>query len=257
MKDLPPFGWVASDIRTSAPERADDLTRDGRMTFTSAVTRRDGTRVPTQVSVNRVDTSLGPIAITVIRDDSERVAAREALERRARHDPLTELINRVHFEERLEDAVARGRQADEVFALAYIDLDGFKPVNDCFGHAAGDAVLAEIARRLRSAVRPQDCVARLGGDEFAVMLPRVASRPELSAVANRLIGAIDAPISVDGHQVAVRGSVGLSLFDPETDTSDSLVLRADEAMYRAKRDSRRRWHIDGEATGEDRDARAD
>lgn len=244
MQAMPPFGWVAPDIRARAPERLGELTRDGRMMFVSAVCRCDGVRVPTQVSVRLVETSVGPMAITVIRDDSERVAAREALERRARHDPLTELMNRVYFDEELDAAVTSGRRLGEVFALAYIDLDGFKPVNDRFGHAVGDAVLAEVARRLVAAVRPQDSVARLGGDEFGVIIPRVSAQEELSSIANRLLDAIDAPMEVSGHSIAVRGSVGLSWFDPATDTSDSLMLRADRAMYSAKRDSRRRWRID-------------
>jgi diguanylate cyclase (GGDEF)-like protein len=179
--------------------------------------------------------------IAVIRNISARVENRIALEHLAYHDGLTNLSNRIHLEDRLSIALADARRYGDDLAMAYIDLDRFKPVNDRYGHAAGDDVLVEVAHRLRAGVREQDTVARLGGDEFVALFPRLASHTEAEAICERLVERIMEPMIIDGHVILVEASIGLARFDSETDDARSLLVKADIAMYSAKLDPAHRW----------------
>ena len=158
--------------------------------------------------------------VLTIRDDE----ARHALRRRASHDPLTGLANRALLHERIA-------AADGEVALLYLDLDGFKPVNDRLGHAAGDEVLRLVARRLEGCVRAGDTVARLGGDEFALLVSDGAEE-----VAERVRVAFDDPFTVDGHRLPVGASVGVATGAAD---ADALLAAADRAMYAVKRHARR------------------
>jgi diguanylate cyclase (GGDEF)-like protein/PAS domain S-box-containing protein len=239
--DLPPYGWLAHTQLQDAPRRIERLLAEGELTFESGARRRDGSSIPTEVRVRRVDTPLGPMLVAVIRDISKRVEARAALEHLAYHDALTGLSNRIHLEDRLALAIADARRYPEELAMAYVDLDRFKPVNDRYGHAAGDDVLVEIGRRLRDGVREQDTVARLGGDEFVVLFPRLTSRTEVEAISQRLVERIEEPIAEGEHVISVRGSIGLAIFDPAVDDARSLLVKADIAMYSAKLDLEHPW----------------
>ena len=150
----------------------------------------------------------------------------------ARHDLLTNLPNRGLLLDRVEHALQLSRRRGSRVALLFVDLDGFKPVNDRFGHAAGDAVLIDFAQRLTTCVRASDTVARLGGDEFAILLEDV--RPiEVDSAAERILKALSAGAHVAGHQLSLSASVGVAFGEP-TDTSESLLRNADLAMYEAK-----------------------
>ena len=167
--------------------------------------------------------------------NSELQVANAALKQRALTDPLTGLPNRVLFEDRLAQACKHhGRDATARFAVLFIDLDGFKPVNDVLGHAAGDHVLQEAALRLRIAGRDNDTVARIGGDEFLLLAEGIAGTAEATALADRLIKRLSRPFEVDGRRVHVSASVGVVLY-PEHGQREQLVTRADAAMYAAKR----------------------
>ncbi len=166
---------------------------------------------------------------------SRRKMAEQILERKATHDPLTGLANRALFAERFAAAVARRspRTPAAPVGVLYLDLDGFKPVNDTYGHAAGDDVLQNVASRLTAQTRPQDTVARLGGDEFAVLAPRT-SAAQLEVLAERLAVELQIPHLVHGQDVVVGASIGTDLAGVEDDVSTSLS-RADQAMYAVKR----------------------
>jgi len=169
-------------------------------------------------------------------------SANEELRRRAFQDPLTGLPNRMLFEDRLAHALQRHARAAEQIsertlgkvAVLFVDLDGFKPVNDSMGHAAGDTVLNEAARRLREAARDADTVARIGGDEFVLLMEDVSSVADCASLARRLIAALTAPLEVAGRRVALSGSVGIAIY-PDHGDADKLLLNADAAMYTAKR----------------------
>jgi len=240
---LPPYAWIAPSQLQGAPRRIEHILAEGMLTFESAARRRDGSLIPTEVRTRRIDTPLGPMLIAVIRDISERLKSRSALEHLAYHDGLTGVSNRVHLEERLAMAIADARRYGDQLAMAYIDLDHFKPVNDRFGHAAGDDVLTQVAQRLREGVREQDTVARLGGDEFVVLFPRLSSQQEVEAISQRLVERVMEPILVDEHRITVAASVGIAVFDPAVDDSRSLLVKADIAMYSAKLDSERPWLV--------------
>jgi diguanylate cyclase (GGDEF)-like protein len=165
-------------------------------------------------------------------------AARQELHERmahdAFHDPLTLLPNRRYLLDELERAVTRARRQHRVAALLFIDLDGFKRVNDSLGHEAGDALLQRVSERFARTVRQSDLLARLGGDEFAVVLD-AENRTSAAALGERLIEAIRTPL-IDGHaDMLVSASIGIALFPEDAPDSSALLARADQAMYQAKR----------------------
>jgi diguanylate cyclase (GGDEF)-like protein/PAS domain S-box-containing protein len=154
----------------------------------------------------------------------------------ALHDSLTGLPNRTLFMDRLEQAVVRSKRTGLHTALLYIDLDGFKPVNDQYGHEAGDAVLIQVATRVRGCLREQDTAARMGGDEFTAVLQDVEDEDAARAVADRVLQALEAPYALPGHQVRVGASIGVCFCPARGCHIDRVIKAADEAMYRAKRD---------------------
>ena len=168
--------------------------------------------------------------------------ANEELRRRALLDALTELPNRLLFEDRLNHAVARcardrervREQQPEKLAVLFIDLDGFKPVNDSFGHTAGDLVLKEVALRLRAAARACDTPARVGGDEFLLLMEDVAGLADGVAAARRLVEVLAQPFDIAGRQMRITASIGVVVY-PDHGSKDKLVAHADAAMYAAKR----------------------
>ena len=166
--------------------------------------------------------------------ESER-ALREELAHRAHHDDLTGLGNRALFFDRLEHALALARRESTDTALLYLDLDGFKAVNDELGHGAGDELLRTIAVRLRAQVRAADTVARIGGDEFVLILEATAGE-EARTVAGQVRGALEAPVDLPGGQVVPRASVGLAVTRAGRADADGLLNDADQDMYRAKVD---------------------
>jgi diguanylate cyclase (GGDEF)-like protein len=154
-------------------------------------------------------------------------------EEQAFRDSLTRLPNRALFQDRVEHAIARAGRRPGVLAVLFVDLDGFKGVNDTLGHGAGDELLREVAERLRGSVRPADTVARLGGDEFAILLEDVKSQDEATAVARRIIDATAVPFVISGRDTTVSASVGVAFNTPAT-TTDELLRNADVAMYAVK-----------------------
>lgn len=162
------------------------------------------------------------------------------LHERATHDKLTGLANRAALDEYFSRAVARARRSNEIIAVVYADLDGFKPVNDAHGHAAGDEVLKEVARRLQLAVRGHDVVARLGGDEFVIVQTAISDAGDVEALTERISRFLDKPIALStGGGVTVGASIGIGLFPKEGDDLQRLLQVADAAMYRDKRLRRR------------------
>lgn len=180
--------------------------------------------------------------ITVLRQHEARLAFL------AYHDALTKLANRTRFMEALGDAIQRGERYRHFLAVLFIDLDGFKAVNDSHGHEAGDRLLKGVARRLKKGLRRSDIVARLGGDEFAIILDQLKDPRDAATAAGKILGDLSAPIQVNGHTVEVSASIGIACYPRDGTDADTLLKTADTAMYWAKRSGRNRFcfHVDGD-----------
>ncbi|PIF90875.1 diguanylate cyclase/phosphodiesterase with PAS/PAC sensor(s) [Acidovorax sp. 62] len=165
------------------------------------------------------------------------------LQKLAHFDALTGLPNRVLLARKLQEAMASARAQGSLLGVAYLDLDGFKPVNDRFGHGAGDRLLVAVAGRLTRALRPEDCVARLGGDEFVILLPHLASGCDCEARLTRVMDSVAAPYPLDAERVVVTASIGYTLFPSDDADADTLLRHADQAMYAAKQAGRNRFHL--------------
>ena len=180
--------------------------------------------------------------LAVQQDISEKKRLEEEIHYLAYHDPLTQLPNRMLFRDRVQQAIAQAHRAQGKLALMFIDLDGFKAVNDMFGHNNGDSMLVQVAERMRLCVRAGDTVARLGGDEFTVLLREVKNRESLERVAQKLLSFAVQPYDLDCDQpVSVSFSIGISLYPEDGDNFDALLSHADQAMYEAKQGGKNRY----------------
>ncbi|HET8629755.1 MAG TPA: EAL domain-containing protein [Thermomicrobiales bacterium] len=178
--------------------------------------------------------SVGGIVLNA-RDITERTRLEAQLRHQAFHDALTGLANRALFVDRLGHALARAGRHGERIAVLYVDLDRFKVVNDSLGHPAGDALLGEVAQRLRRCLRAEDTLARLGGDEFTILVEELADGSQAARIAGRIAEEFAAPCAVAGQEVFVAASVGIALNTPDHAGAEDLLRDADIALYRAKR----------------------
>lgn len=221
--------------------RMGDFTLRGGGTFTdeSPITWRmrhpDGSsRFIESVGIDRTDDrSVNGIVINS-RDVTDRHEMELMLEHRAFHDTLTDLANRALFENRVEHALDMIPRKESSVAVLLIDLDDFKTVNDSLGHQAGDAMIVEVADRLRSTLRSSDTAARLGGDEFAVLIESCSGDEEIEGLANRIAGLIGRPMSIEGHELLIQSSIGVAVASSPGATASSMLRDADVAMYAAK-----------------------
>jgi len=195
--------------------------------------------------------------IFVVRDESQNVThyvglfsditqakeQQQNLEHMAYHDPLTQLPNRALLSDRLQQALARAERSDELLAICYFDLDGFKPVNDTLGHEAGDRLLVQLAARLRTCLRESDTIARLGGDEFAMLLCGLQSTGECQQTLDRLLNAIKSPYLISGETINISASIGYTIFPFDQSEPDTLLRHADHAMYQAKVNGGSRYYL--------------
>ncbi len=176
-------------------------------------------------------------------DITERKLAEIRIREASQHDSLTGLPNRELLFEYAEYLLAQARRVNANSAVLFIDLDRFKPINDLYGHEAGDKVLQEIARRLQACTRKEDVVSRLGGDEFIIVLPRIQSGDDPETVAQHILEKLAQPIRLGPLEVTVSASIGISIFKTHANDIDSLIRYADLAMYSAKQDSRNNYKI--------------
>ncbi|MBF0368104.1 MAG: EAL domain-containing protein [Magnetococcales bacterium] len=196
-------------------------------------------------NIVEMETSSGPTPFqgqlalfTVMRDISQRKRQEERIHHQANYDNLTGLPNRTLFYDRLTQETVRANRQNSRVALMFIDLDRFKWVNDTLGHAAGDQLLKDVSERLLSVLRKSDTVARLGGDEFTAILPDMAKGPFAERVAGEILKQLATPFILEGQEVFISGSVGVTVYPDDADDVDGLLRNADSAMYRAKHDGR-------------------
>lgn len=232
--------------------------------FFSSIVKHMGTRGywEGEISIRRSDATLIPIllSLSAIRDDNERITHyvsvfsdisrqkdyEQRLRQMALHDSLTGLPNRRLFIERGNQALLGAERHDQGVSVLFIDLDKFKPVNDIHGHAAGDALLVQVAGRLAAAVRSSDTVARLGGDEFVILLPELSDTPALKVVAEKIIHALDEPFFVQGLQLDISASVGIARYPADGADIESLLRAADDTLYKVKEGGRNGYAFNSE-----------
>lgn len=196
-----------------------------------------GTLVPVEFSCTTIDYEGAPATVVAFRDLSDRKRDEARIRHLAHHDPLTNLANRSLLQERLSLALNIAADSRKTLALLYLDLDHFKPVNDLFGHTAGDALLIMVAKRLQAELRPTDTLARIGGDEFVVVA--LFDEPEYAAnIAGRLVRTLTQPFRVGTDLVEIGTSVGIALYPRDGKRQEALMHAADTALYQAKHDKR-------------------
>ncbi|WP_432474165.1 diguanylate cyclase domain-containing protein [Amphritea sp. HPY] len=190
-------------------------------------------------TINAVHEATGRLTkyVVIIRNEHSRHQLTEALMAKAYHDSLTGLPNRLLFQSRLESAITRSERQFRKIAVLFIDLNKFKPVNDQFGHTAGDQVLIDIAQRLQENFRATDTLARIGGDEFVALID-IEHRDTAAVVADKIVHSLSQPFHIDNNEINVGASIGISIFPSDAGSADDLLQKADEAMYKAKRDPR-------------------
>lgn len=196
--------------------------------------RRDGSLQPVDISLGHWEDGGTRHAIAYIRNLSERKAFEESLRYQATHDELTGLPNRWLFNLQLKQALVRNARSGQRVAVIFLDLDGFKNVNDSFGHASGDALLVQVTGRMRSVMRDNDLLARLGGDEFAILLTDLRDADEAASVATKLQSTLQAVYQLQGQHVYSGASLGLAFYPDDAKDSENLLRYADMAMYQAK-----------------------
>ena len=235
----PATGLLSATDRRSAP-----ITLFGGLFVTGLLAALVGVLAGARArAMDKVDAATAALRLDIQR----REALEQQLHRLAFFDPLTGLANRSLFYDRVGHAMRSHTRAHQSFAVFFIDLDGFKEVNDAFGHSAGDSVLRVVADRLLTCLRDSDTVARFGGDEFALVVERLAGPEDVHITAQRIVEAVRMPIDVGGHRSAtVTASVGIAL-NREGFSSDDILREADLAMYAAKSTGKSRHVLAGQS----------
>ncbi len=206
--------------------------------------RGAGREVSLSLSASRVSGSQdGSGAVLVLRDITERKQAEEQLEHLATHDFLTNLPNRILLNDRLNNAIARAGRYRHMCAVFFIDVDRFKEINDLHGHDVGDLLLKEVGQRLTASVREYDTVSRLGGDEFVIVLTDLADQESCKDIIERIRTVFQKPVKLEGRDLAVSLSIGVSLYPLHADSVEDLYKFADMALYRVKSEGRNGYRI--------------
>ncbi|MCE9595379.1 MAG: diguanylate cyclase [Planctomycetes bacterium] len=228
--------FVLVDEHAPRPPIVELAKRRETASIDGTLVSKSGRRISVSQTRSSIRASDGNVYghVIVFRDVTAQREHEETMTRMAYRDTLTGLPNRVSLADRLSLELAHARRNRDLLAIAYVDLDGFKQVNDRFGHHVGDQYLKAIALRLRSALRAVDTIARLGGDEFVILLPGLADQRDAELVARKVLDALSTPIDVDGRELQAGASIGVALYPNDGDEAEMLMRRADKAMYRAK-----------------------
>lgn len=200
--------------------------------------KKDGTTFPVEINIREVTISGKKQFTIVISDVTERHEAEMLIREMALHDSLTGLANRHLLQQRLDEAMNMAKRMEKKISVMFLDLDGFKPVNDMFGHAAGDKLLRVVANRLESCAREVDTVARIGGDEFAIIFTNIDNEKNVTNAAQRVLDCVKKPIIIDGHSHQIGTSIGISFFPFDSTKPEELFRMADVALYQAKNDGK-------------------
>lgn len=207
--------------------------------------RKNGETYPEQEDISAIYNDSGEVInyVAIFSDISQQKQHEAELDRIAHYDLLTNLPNRRLLIDRLEQALPRTRRDNKLLAIAYLDLDGFKAINDRYGHSIGDRFLVEISHRLKDTLRAEDTLARLGGDEFVILLSDLDQVDACVKSLNRALTAVKTPITINGIQMDISASIGVTLYPLDDDSGDTLLRHADQAMYVAKQAGKNCFHL--------------
>lgn len=207
--------------------------------------RKDGEVYIARMTLSAIRDQQGQLVnyVSVFADVTEMKKHQQRLETLAHYDSLTGLPNRVLLAEKLSDSVQRADAQNCLMAVCYLDLDGFKPVNDRYGHDIGDRLLVAISERLQACCNTDDCVARLGGDEFVLLLNGLSNLQDCEQTASHILKVINAPVELDKRSFQLSASIGITLYPHDPADEDLLLRHADQAMYQAKMDGRNQFHL--------------
>jgi len=216
--------------------------------------RKDGTEFPVEIMLGPVETPPGRMVLGVIRDITERKQLEEDARNRralfegemshlAQHDALTDLPNRLLLNDRLTQAISLARRNRSQLAVLFLDLDGFKHINDSLGHSVGDKLLQSVAERLSSCVRKSDTVSRQGGDEFVLLLSEVTHAADAAIISEKIIAELKRAHRIGKHRLRISASIGLSTYPTDGEDAETLIKNADTAMYDAKQSGRDKYRF--------------
>jgi diguanylate cyclase (GGDEF)-like protein/PAS domain S-box-containing protein len=235
---------LSTNVELGKARIRETLARGQHRAFETTHVRKDGTEMTVEVNAAAVEHRGRPAILSINRDITERRALEQTVREMAFHDPLTGLPNRKLLSDRLDLALAQARRNRRAMAVLFLDLDGFKTVNDGWGHAQGDALLRDVAGRLAGALRTADTVARIGGDEFTVLIPELPQEEGAVEVSRKILRELERAFRVGDTECAVSASIGIALYPRDGETADALLRSADAAMYQAKAAGGNRfaWH---------------
>jgi diguanylate cyclase (GGDEF)-like protein/PAS domain S-box-containing protein len=205
--------------------------------------RQNGEEFPMELSVSEMMLGGHRYFIGIVRDITQRKQAEQKIAHLAHYDYLTDLPNRALFLDILDHSVALAKRNKLKAAVLFLDLDGFKKINDTLGHDAGDLLLKGVSQRLKETIRDSDTVARVGGDEFILVLDNIGSDDNATLVANKIIAALSETFDLKGQPSHVGASIGISIFPDDSDNPVKLVKKADEAMYLAKQSGKNTYRF--------------
>ncbi|OGT16934.1 MAG: hypothetical protein A2342_06815 [Gallionellales bacterium RIFOXYB12_FULL_54_9] len=207
--------------------------------------RKDGSLYTIIQNISPIFNERGEVThfLAIQQDISQQKALECHIQHQAQHDALTGLPNRMLFQDRMQQAIVQAQRAATQFALVFLDLDGFKDVNDTHGHGAGDRLLCAVAERLKSCVRGGDTVARLGGDEFTILLLNIGGIADVETAVNKGLLCLAEPYDLGGYSVTVTASIGISLYPEHAAEMGKLLSCADGAMYRAKQSGKNNFQF--------------
>lgn len=245
LKSLDYWTLTPKDYEAQETRQLESLSKTGRYgPYEKAYRQKSGELAPVRLNGMLVTGKDGQQYIwSIVEDISSRKQHEEQLERIAHYDALTGIPNRVLLADRMKQAMAQTIREQNMLAVCYLDLDGFKSINDQFGHDTGDQVLVEISKRIEATIRGGDTVARLGGDEFVVLLLGLERGKECVATLERLLEAIAQPISIKGNLFTLSASIGVSVYPLDNEDIDTLLRHADQAMYAAKLSGKNRYYL--------------
>ena len=231
---------ASHEVITNPAEKAAGKSRAVRLLSSYVLVRRDGASIPIEDSVSAIHDRQGEVtgAVIVFRDVSTNREMAQRLAHSAQHDFLTGLPNRMLLNDRIGQAIMFAQRGAKKVVLLFLDLDGFKHINDSLGHPIGDKLLQSIAKRLVGCVRGSDTVSRQGGDEFVVLLSEVEQCTDATTMARRILQTVAEAHSVDQHDLHVTASIGLSVYPDDGTDAETLIKNADTAMYQAKENGR-------------------